>query len=198
MNQGENETLLPETPQKPRRSFAVELIREIALFVLVVFAIFYVIRPYLAEPYLVDGRSMDPTFATGDYLIVDKLSYRLKSPERNSVIVFQYPNDTKKNFIKRIIGLPGETVIVGQNSVTIINEENPEGFVLEQPYVFHTSSIESRVTLSDDEYFVMGDNRAESFDSRSWGPLQKKYLLGRPFVRLLPVSELDMFPGHYK
>ncbi len=169
--------------------------KELLIFVLIAFGIVLPFRMYVAEPYLVDGRSMDPTFATGDYLIVEKLS----TPKRNDVVVFnatnageQYKN---KNFIKRIIGLPGETVIVKDNTVKIINSENPNGFMLDQSYVVHGSPESFQKTLGGDEYFVMGDNRVESYDSRFWGPLNKKYITGKPILRLLPLKSIGVLPG---
>lgn len=172
-----------------------EILREIVIFGIIAFGIVLPFRMYIAEPYLVDGRSMDPTFKTGDYLIVNKILYRYKIPERGTVVVFKYPNDPKKSFIKRIIGLPGETVVVKDNTVTIINSENPEGFQIDQSYVIHSSPIDARRTLAQDEYFVMGDNRAESFDSRSWGALNKKYILGEPLIRLWPLNKIEILPG---
>ena len=106
-----------------------------------------------------------------------------------------YPNNTSKNFIKRIIGLPGETIKASGNILTIINKEHPKGFLIDQSYVIHTSPINFEKTLGPSEYFVMGDNRSDSFDSRSWGPLEKKYILGEPVVRLYPLSEIGILPG---
>lgn len=186
--------------------------KEILIFTLIAFGVVLPFRIYIAEPYLVDGRSMDPTFATGDYLIVDKLSYRIGTPKRNTVIVFKYPydnspksriekffhlkNSIKKSFIKRVIGLPGETVIVNDNTVKIINKENPEGFVIDQSYVVHNLvGSSTTMTLKDDEYFVMGDNRLESYDSRFWGPLNKKFILGEPILQLLPIKAISILPG---
>ena len=180
----------------PPKSTWKGLLREIVIFALIAFGIVLPFRLYIAEPYLVDGRSMDPTFATGDYLIVDKLSYELGTPKRNTVIVFRYPNDPRKSFIKRIIGLPNETVISNGDTVQIINEENPKGFEIDQSYVVHSSPLSSfEKKLGSDEYFVMGDNRAESFDSRFWGPLNKKYILGKPILRLWPLSQIGIMPG---
>ena len=126
-------------PQSLKKGKFKEIAKEVVLFIIIAFGIILPFRLYIAEPYLVDGKSMDPTFDTGDYLIVDKISYKFNEPERNSVIIFRYPGDTKKSFIKRIIGLPGETVIVGENSTRIVNKENPLGFFLDQFYVAHTS-----------------------------------------------------------
>ncbi len=184
------------SPLEPKKKTTwKEIFKEIVIFVVIAFGIILPFRLYVAEPYLVDGRSMDPTFATGEYLIVDKISYQFEEPERNSVVIFKYPGDTKKSFIKRIIGLPGETVIVSEKNTRIVNKENPEGFEVDQFYVKHTSGGNIKITLTSDEYFVMGDNRSESFDSRSWGPLEKKYILGKPVLRLFPISKIGIMPG---
>ncbi len=172
-----------------------EIIKEILILLFIVFGVVMPFRMYVAEPYLVDGTSMDPTFESGNYLIVDKISEEAKNPERNSVVVFKYPNNPSKNFIKRIIGLPGETVVVKGDTVTIINNENPQGFKLDQSYVVHKSIQDVEKKLGDTEYFVMGDNRKDSFDSRYWGALDKKYILGRPVIQLLPVSDIELMPG---
>jgi len=172
-----------------------EILKEIVIFAVIAIGIVLPFRVYVAEPYLVDGRSMDPTFKTGDYLIVDKFSYRRSGPERNTVLVFKYPGNPSKSFIKRVIGLPGETVIVKDSTVTIVNSENPNGIKIDQSYVVYEMPGDYNVTLSGDEYFVMGDNRAESFDSRSWGALNKKYILGKPLVQLWPLSQIKLFPG---
>lgn len=191
-----NEEKDGSTITSTQKSTFKKIAKEIVSFGLIILAVI-LFRIYVAEPYLVDGRSMYPTFETGDYLIVDKISYNFTEPKRDSVIIFKYPKDTKRSFIKRIIGLPGETVSLRQGKLTIINKENPDGFVINEPYVEYKSEETLTVTLKDDEYFVMGDNRKESFDSRIWGPLNKKYMLGRPVLRLFTVSETRWFgiPG---
>jgi signal peptidase I len=155
---------------------------------------------YIAQPFIVSGPSMDPTFNTGQYLIVDQISYRFEDPKRNEVIVFKYPRDPKTFYIKRIIGLPGETVHIDKGIVTIINDQNPDGFVLADGYISnnHKTNETFQTILESDEYFVMGDNRAESSDSRLWGALKEEYIVGRPFLRLLPFSKIEIFPGKEK
>ena len=179
----------------PQKNKFKEIIKEIIIFVIIAFGVVLPFRIYVAEPYLVDGRSMDPTFATGDYLIVNKLSYEIGVPKRNTVVVFRYPKDPTKSFIKRIIGLPNETLSMKENEVTVVNAENPKGFIIDQSYLVHKLPSTFKVTLGSDEYFVMGDNRAESFDSRSWGALNKKFILGEPIVRLWPVNKIGILPG---
>ncbi len=166
--------------------------KDLGIFILLTVFIILPFRMYVAEPYLVDGRSMDPTFYTGDYLIVNKLS----NVGRNDVVVFKAvnANQPNKSFIKRIIGLPGETVVVKDNTVKIINSEHPDGFMLDQSYVTHKSTGNYQKTLAGDEYFVMGDNRAESYDSRYWGALNKEYITGKPIIRLFGIKTYGPIP----
>ncbi|MEX2052325.1 MAG: signal peptidase I, partial [Candidatus Paceibacterota bacterium] len=151
----------------------------------------------VAQPFVVSGSSMVPTFENGDYLIIDELSYRLGDPERYDVVVFRYPGDTKKFFIKRIIGLPNETIKINGNEVTVLNEEYPNGLKLDQSYVKNMGNNSLTLQLKDSEYFVMGDNRPASSDSRYWGPVHRKFLIGKPFLRLLPIGEVGISPGSY-
>ncbi len=157
------------------------------------------IRFFIAEPFIVNGASMDPTFSTGQFLIVDRVTYRFENPHRGDVIVFEYPNNPSVYYIKRIIGLPGETVSIKNGKVTIINTEHPAGFELTEPYIdaSHISVDTSKEVLGATEYFVMGDNRSQSSDSRVWGPLEKHFIVGRPIVRLLPVNNISILPGGY-
>lgn len=171
---------------------------EIVRFAIVALLIVLPVRMLVAEPFIVSGSSMVPTFENGDYLIIDKISYKLGDPKRDDVVVFRYPNDTTKFFIKRVIGLPNETVDINGNVVTITNAEHADGFELAQPFVKNTANNETHITLKSDEYFVMGDNRSGSSDSRYWGPVKKDLLTGRALVRLLPVSHVDFMPGDYK
>jgi len=175
---------------KNSSNFWKELIKLIALSLLIVVPF----RLFIAQPFIVDGASMDPTFKTGDYLIVDEFSYHFKTPERGSVLIFKYPKDPKKSFIKRVIGLPGETVSISDGKVTIINADYPGGFVLDEPYVKLNKKDSSRYILDIREYFVLGDNRLGSADSRIWGPVPEGNIIGRPFIRFLPPS---LFPGDY-
>ena len=170
---------------------------ELVRFAIVAIAIVIPIRVFIAQPFIVSGSSMVPTFQDGQYLIVDELSYRLNDPKRDDVVIFKYPNDTTKFFIKRIIGLPNETIDISGNEVTITNNEYPEGFKLNQPFVKNVSENNMHFELNDSEYFVMGDNRSSSYDSRSWGSVPKKLLVGKAFLRLLPISEISFLPGNF-
>lgn len=172
-------------------------IKEWVQVIVIALIIAFPIRWLIAEPFIVNGASMDPTFATGQFLVVDRLSYRFEQPHRGDVIVFEYPNDPSTYYIKRIIGLPGETVHIKDGTITIINKENPEGLVLNEPYLAkeHLSYDDYSTTLDDTHYFVMGDNRSQSSDSRTWGSLNRNLIVGRPFVRLLPLNTLSLWPG---
>jgi signal peptidase I len=170
---------------------------ELARFALIALIIVIPIRAFVAEPFVVSGSSMVPTFENGDYLIVDKISYEFGTPQRDDVVVFRYPNDTTKFFIKRIIGLPNETVDIKGNDVTITNKEHPEGFQLNQSFVKNPANNDTHFVLGNDEYFVMGDNRNASSDSRYWGAVKRNLLQGKAFLRLLPISAIDIWPGNY-
>ena len=159
---------------------------------------------------------MDPTFSTGQFLIVDRLTYDFEQPQRGDVLVFKYPYPTGTTFgtsdtyyIKRIIGLPGERVVMNDGTITIdqpASSSTPEkSFVLDEPYVqaYHASHDTASfppdgMPLGPTQYFVMGDNRAESSDSRAWGPLDRSFFIGRPFVRLTPLTAVSIYPGHYE
>lgn len=169
------------------------------LFAGPIFTIFLVliilIRIFVAEPFLVYGSSMEPNFETGDYLIVDELTYKLEAPKRGDVVVLRPPMDESKHYIKRIIGLPGETVSVNGSVVIIKNKKHPEGFTLSEPYITFQSDRVANYTLNNHEYFVMGDNRAVSSDSRIWGPLPADLITGRALIRILPLKDIGIMPG---
>jgi len=179
------------TPTVQKKS----VIRETLGYIITALIIVVPIRAFVAQPFVVNGASMDSTFKDGEYLIVDEISYRFAEPQRGDVVVFRYPLDTKKYFIKRIIGLPGETVRVSGETVSVINAENPKGFVIPEPYTHSQTIGNLTTTLHAGEYFVMGDNRVVSLDSRSWGALPEKDIIGKPFARLLPISRIGLFPG---
>lgn len=170
---------------------------ELARFALIALVVVVPIRMFIAEPFIVSGSSMVPTFENGDYLIVDKISYRISNPDRDDVVVFRYPNDTTKFFIKRIIGLPGEIVDINGSEVTITNANHKQGFKLDQPFVKNLGNNETHFELKEGEYFVLGDNRSASSDSRYWGPVKENLISGRALLRLLPISKVGIFPGKY-
>jgi signal peptidase I len=168
-------------------SFAWELAK-IALIALV---IVLPIRYFLFQPFIVKGESMAPNFENGDYLIVDEISYRFSGPQRGDVVVFNYPKDKTQRFIKRVIGLPGETMQVEDGNINIINGQ--ELFQLNENYLPEDLKTYGDITLSlsADEYFVLGDNRDHSFDSRAWGVVPKKDIIGKAFLRIFPITSLS-------
>ncbi len=183
-----------EEQQAPKESFFIELLKFSALALVIVIPF----RFFVAQPFIVSGASMSPTFETGQYLIVDQLSYRMHAPKRGDVIVFRYPEEPSTFFIKRIIGLPGEKVHVTEGVTHIIDPATGKDVILNEPYIAPGTKITNEdvtLTLSADQYFVMGDNRNASSDSRIWGPVPKENLMGRAFIRLFPLSNVSIFPG---
>ena len=173
------------------------LLKEVLKFSLIAILIVAPIRIFIAQPFIVSGASMEPTFHSSEYLIVDQLSYRFEEPHRGEVIIFKYPKNPSTFFIKRIIGLPGETVEMRNGKVFIKNEMILDGFPIEEPYLKEETSDTFTTTLGEEEYFVLGDNRKHSSDSRVWGPLEKKFIVGKTFGRLLPITEIKIKPGDY-
>ena len=171
---------------------------EVVRFAIIAAIIVIPVRTWIAQPFIVSGSSMSPTFENSEYIILDELSYRLGEPKRGDVVVFKYPNDTTKFFIKRIIGLPGETVSIKDGVVTIINKENPMGLVLAEPYIKNKSRDAKKFSLQDNEYFVMGDNRGASSDSRIWGAVPRNLMVGKTFLRLYPLNRISILPGQLK
>ncbi|MFM2424023.1 MAG: hypothetical protein RLZZ70_412 [Candidatus Parcubacteria bacterium] len=169
---------------------------EIIRFSLIALIIVIPIRMFIAQPFIVSGASMENTFESGEYLIVDQVSYRFHEPARGDVIVFRYPRDPSKFYIKRIIAVPGDTITIADDVVTITNTESPEGFVVDEPYIKSMiNGTNLTEVLGEREYFVMGDNRDQSSDSRVWGVLQKERIVGRAYLRLFPPQHFDYLPG---
>ncbi len=169
---------------------------EIIRFSLIALIIVIPIRMFIAQPFIVSGASMENTFESGEYLIVDQVSYRFHEPARGDVIVFRYPRDPSKFYIKRIIAVPGDTITIADDVVTITNTESPEGFIVDEPYIKSMiNGTNLTEVLGDREYFVMGDNRDQSSDSRVWGVLQKERIVGRAYMRLFPPQHFDYLPG---
>lgn len=183
-----------EEHEKHQPSFLGEILN----FALIALVIVLPIRMFIAQPFIVSGSSMETTFSSGQYLIVDQISYRLHEPARGDVIIFRYPKDPSKFFIKRIIGIPGDTVDIKGNVVTIKNTAYPDGKVLDEPYIREMAPNTTLTeNLGDDEYFVMGDNRNASSDSRMWGVLQRDKIVGKAFLRLYPFTQAGLLPGEF-
>ena len=169
----------------------LSFIWEIFKIVIIALLIVIPIRYFIFQPFFVKGQSMEPNFHNGDYLIIDELSYRFSAPERGEVIVFNYPNNPSQRYIKRIIGLPEETIKIEDKKVNILN--NDYEFILnESMYLSEFVQTPGNITVSlgENEYFVLGDNRDASFDSRKWGVLPEKDIIGRVIFRAWPASAL--------
>lgn len=172
-----------------------DIIKVIITSVLIVLPIRY----FIVQPFIVRGASMEPNFEDRQYLIVDEASYYFREPERGEVIIFHYPRDRRQYFIKRIIGLPGETIEFIGGKVRITNSVYKEGFRFEEPYLMppdRPTGPDMRLTLGEDEYFVLGDNRDASSDSRVWGVLSRKLIVGRAFFRVLPPKRFGLVPDY--
>lgn len=209
----------PETDQEPEKitqderyygvgGFTLEIVKVFLL----AFIIIVPIRVFLFQPFFVQGASMEPNFENNQYLIVNELGYKktdvgingkhlfsinsFKEVARQEVVVFRYPKNPSQFFIKRVIGLPGEKVEVKNGQVIIYNAENPQGFTLdEKGYLGSDTKTTGEVvmTLKNDEYFVMGDNRMFSSDSRVWGPLPASDMIGKVMLRAWPLDQIRYF-----
>jgi signal peptidase I len=167
---------------------------EVAKIVIIALLIVIPIRSFIFQPFFVRGQSMEPSFENGDYLIIDEISYYFNEPQRGEVVVFKYPKDPSQRYIKRIVGLSGETKEIKSGQVLIYNQEGSR-ILDESDYL--VSSVQTpgdtKITLSEDEYFVLGDNRYASSDSRRWGALPRENIIGRVFARAWPLTVLAKF-----
>ncbi len=172
------------------RKFIASLWEVLEIVIIAVTAVF-LIRTFLLQPFLVSGASMEPNFSNGDYLFVDRLTYRIREPERGETIVFRYPQQPSTFFIKRVIGLPGERITIKGSEIRIVKDaEDSQGFILDEKYIPSLprgyGTLDKQ--LGKNEYFVMGDNRSFSFDSRNWGAVPSDNIIGVVRLRLFPFS----------
>jgi len=206
--EGENNKNQEDYSYQGVGEFILEIIKVVAL----AFIIIVPIRVFLFQPFFVQGASMEPNFEDGQYLIINEFGYKetnikigdhsildidsFKDIERQRVVVFRYPLNPQKFFIKRVIGLPGEKIQIKDNKITIFNQEHPDGFILDEksyiPISNQTKGDET-ITLSDNQYFVMGDNRLYSSDSRVWGPVSKEDIIGAVSLRAWPLDKLSIY-----
>jgi signal peptidase I len=177
------------------------MLRNILEFIKIVIISLLIILPiryFIIQPFYVKGASMEPTFHDHEYLIIDEISYRFNDPKRGEVIVFRYPDNPQEYFIKRVIGLPGEKVEIINGEIFIYNRDNPEGFKLDEGLYLANNiktynTNEEPVELESGEYFVLGDNRYASKDSRTFGVLNKSFITGRVFLRGWPFNRFTVF-----
>ena len=197
MPEGKDEIQVENQPAQtvPKR-FAREFF-EIGKVLLISILIVVPIRYFIVQPFVVRGASMEPNFEDHEYLVIDEVSYYIRPPARGEVIVFRYPKIPTQFFIKRIIGLPREQVEITDSRVRVMNAEYPKGILLDEKYLpeGQTTSPNISTTLSASEYFVLGDNREFSSDSRIWGALDKKFIIGRVLFRAWPVEKIGITPA---
>jgi signal peptidase I len=186
------------------------LIWDFVKIVLVALIIIIPIRYFIFQPFIVSGSSMEPNFYDNQYLIIDELSYYFKEPKRGDVVVLihhfqtnERRKDGKEFYIKRVVGLPGEQVQIENGRVTIINDEHPDGITLEESYLPVQGNTHTHdpnlvggnkiLKLGNDEYFMLGDNRLFSSDSRDWGTLKRTDIIGKVFLRALPLTQFKFY-----
>lgn len=188
-------------PQGFFKNPVIAFLIEIGKIIIVAVVIIFIVRYFLIQPFVVKGASMDPTFHDKEYLIVDEMSFRLRAPVRGEVVVFHPPQHTatgaveesNQYYIKRIIGLPGETVEIKDGKITIYNTEHPNGIVLDESYETQMTGNPQKVVVPADQYFVMGDNRGASLDSRIIGTIPFTNFIGRVWIRGLPLDRIGIF-----
>lgn len=178
------------------KDFSFETIFETIKVAIISLIIILGIRSFIMQPFFVDGKSMEPNFYDGDYLIIDEVSYKFWEPKRGDVIIFHYPYDTREFYIKRIIGLPGEKIEIKDNKIIIYNSEYKDGMIINENVYIPDSAItlgNYAKELKNDEYYVLGDNRSASSDSRFWGVLEKRFIVGKAWVRAWPFDDFSVF-----
>lgn len=172
-------------PRVARWIFAILEIVQVGVLSL---AFVILIRTFLVQPFYVKGASMEPSFLDHEYLLIDEISYRFRDPTRGEIIVFRYPRNPREYFIKRIIGLPGEIVEITRGVVKV------DGVQIDEPYIAYPMTGEHRVRLGPGEYFLLGDNRPSSLDSRMFGPITRDYIIGRVWLRGWPLDRVGIVP----
>lgn len=201
----DNPELLENTPLETERQTQHKTLEAVGIFFLEIVKIVVLagltiglVRYFLFKPFYVKGQSMESTYFEHEYLIVDELTYRLREPKRGEVVVFSAPTQPGDYYLKRIIGLPGEQVKIDDNKVIVYNEANPQGVLLDESYLDNLTTTNGSVyvTLGENEYFVLGDNREESFDSRRFGPIKKDTIIGRTWLRGYPFTRVGLLESH--
>lgn len=196
LGEGEEETKENAGARKTALSRVFDFVGELLHVVVISLAIILPIRYFLVQPFYVKGASMEPNFHDHEYLIINEIGYRFGEPKRGDVVVLRYPNDPRQFFIKRVIGLPGERVVVSGGAVTIYNDEHPDGWRLDESAYLPEGRITTGnedVTLDSDTYYVFGDNRAASLDSRTFGGVNRKFIVGKVWFRGWPPEKLAVF-----
>lgn len=192
-NQGSGILQEQQTDQSPRSTKA-EYVGEFLKIFITAAAIILPIRLFLVQPFYVKGASMEPNFYENEYLIIDKITPIFRQYQRGEVIVFRYPKSDNRFLIKRVIGLPGESIDIRNQQIRITNKQYPNGLILDEETYNprELRDVPVSFTLTNNEFFVLGDNRPVSLDSESFGPITKDQIVGRVFFRGLPISRVTL------
>lgn len=201
----QDEKKTPEVEEKVshiKKSFSsvAKFLIEFFKTAIIIGLVAFIIRYFLVQPFIVEGASMEPSFHNNNYLLIEKISDYFSAPKRGDVVVFRYPENPEVNYIKRIIGLPGDKVVIENGTVKIYPDDSPDGIELQEDYLLPgtTTRGDITITLQKDEYFVMGDNRNNSSDSRDWGVLPKENIVGKAWVVIIPGADFGLVPQtHY-
>jgi signal peptidase I len=178
---------------RTRKQAIIEFFWEMIRVAVISLAIILPVRYFLIQPFYVKGASMEPNFYDHEYLIIDEISYRFNEPQRGDIIVFKYPKDNKQYFIKRIIGLPGEHVKIDNDGVYINDIKLKESYLDANVETLLPLRGYGDVVLAEDEYFLLGDNRGQSLDSRVFGPIKSNLIVGRTWIRGWPFNRITIF-----
>ncbi|MGC9049119.1 MAG: signal peptidase I [Patescibacteria group bacterium] len=173
----------------------LQFIWDLVKLVIIAFIIVWPIHRFVFQPFLVQGPSMEPNFYDKEYLIIEEVSYRFTQPRRGEIIVFRPSSNPNNYLIKRIIALPNERIVIKNGNIYIYNDEYPQGIKLQENYLSPGVSTSGEIDqkLGPDEYFVLGDNRQLSLDSRSFGPIKRKEIIGRTWLRGWPLNRVAKF-----
>lgn len=178
---------------KSALSFGLEIFKT----VIISLAIILPIRYFVIQPFMVDGASMEPNFYDKQYLVINEISYRFNEPNRGEVVVLKNPQNTKEFYIKRIIGLPGEEIKIESGQVYIKKEGSKKFIQIDEfdylPEDTETFGNISNLKLKENEYFVLGDNRRNSKDSRNLGPIDRELIIGKVWIRGFPIKDAQFF-----
>ncbi len=171
----------------PFFSFVFDLLK----LIIIAFLIVWPIHKFIFQPFYVIGPSMEPSFYDQDYLIIDKISYILDKPERGDVAIFISPKNNNNYLIKRVVGLPGERIVIKSDKIRIFNKEHPDGMILNESYLNAGTQTRGKIDqkLEPGQYYMLGDNRNMSLDSRSFGPVKEKNIIGQAWLRGWPLKE---------
>ena len=173
-----------------------EFVLEFLKILIISLAIDLPIRYFLIQPFYVKGASMEPSFYDYEYLIIDEISFRFREPQRGEIIVFHSPYNPRDYYIKRIIGLPEERIVIKNGEIYLYNQQFPQGMNLNEsqylePGTRTPGSLD--LFLGPEEYFVLGDNRNSSLDSRNFGSILRKNIIGRVWLRGWPIDRIKKF-----